>query len=111
LRRFCIVDRLVPRGGPFVVEGLVFGQNSGSSILVFIFELQTIQGPRADRPQYKYFVLRTILGLGAYPLHYKVQQMCKISKTLVWLGFMYHGPSGLKGQTARKSFLNALTFL
>jgi hypothetical protein len=111
LRSFCNVDRLVPGGGPSVVEGLVFGQNSRSYVLVFLFELRTVRGLSADHPQYKYFVLWTIWGLGADHLQYKYQQMCRVSKTLFWLSFMYRGPSDLEGQTVRKSFLNALTFL
>jgi hypothetical protein len=57
---FCTADRLVPGGRSSVVEGLVFGQNSSSSVLVLFFELRTIRGLSADRPQYKYFVLRTV---------------------------------------------------
>jgi hypothetical protein len=108
---FCTADRLVPGGGPSVVEGLVFGQNSSSSVLVLFFELRTVRGLSADRPQYKYFVLRTIRGPGADRPQYKFQQMCRVSKTSFWLSFMYRGPSDLEGQTIRKSFLNALTFL
>jgi hypothetical protein len=54
-----------PGGGPSVVEGLVFGQNSSSSVLVLFFELRIVRGLSADRPQYKYFVLRTVQGPGA----------------------------------------------
>ena len=115
--------------GPSVVEGLMFGQNSSSSVLVLFFELRTVrglsadrpqykyfvlrtvQGPGADRPQYKDFVLRTVRGPGADRPQYKFQQMRRVSKTLFWLSFMYRGPSDLEGQTVRKSFLNALTFL
>jgi hypothetical protein len=57
---FCTADRLVQGGGPSAVEGMVFGQNSWSSILVFIFELWIVRGLSADRPQYKYFVVQTI---------------------------------------------------
>jgi hypothetical protein len=59
-RSFCTTDRLVPGGGPSIVEGLVFGQNSRSPVLVLFFELRTVRGLSADRPQYKYFVLRTV---------------------------------------------------
>ena len=48
---------------------------------------------------------------GRYSPQYKFQQMRRVSKTLFWLSFMYRGPSDLEGQTVRKSFLNALTFL
>jgi hypothetical protein len=75
------------------------------------FVLRTVQGPGADRPQYKDFVLRTVRGPGADRPQYKFQQMRRVSKTLFWLSFMYRGPSDLEGQTVRKSFLNALTFL
>jgi hypothetical protein len=47
LRIFCIANRLVLDGGPSIVEGLVFGQNSGSFVLVFIFELRIVWGPSA----------------------------------------------------------------
>ena len=108
---FCTADRLVPGGGPSVVEGLVFGQNSSSSVLVLFFELRTVRGLSADRSHYKYFVLRTVRGPGVDRPQYKFQQMCRVSKTSFWLSFMYRGPSDLEGQTVRKSFLNALTFL
>jgi hypothetical protein len=62
---FGTTDHLVLGGGPSTVKGLVFGQNLGSSVLAFIFELRTVQGLSADRPQYKYFVLRTVQGPGA----------------------------------------------
>jgi hypothetical protein len=109
-RSFCTADRLVPGGGPSVVEGLVFGRNSRSSVLVFFFELRTVRGLSVDRPQYKYFVLQTVRGPGVDRPRYKFQQMCRVSKTSFWLSFMYRGPSDLEGQTVRKSFLNALTF-
>jgi hypothetical protein len=46
---FYTTDRLVASGGPSVVEGLLFGQNSRSSVLVFFFELRTVRGLSVDR--------------------------------------------------------------
>jgi hypothetical protein len=57
---FFTADRLAPGGGLSAAEGLMFGQNSGGSVLVFIFEPRTVRGLSADHPQYKYFVLRTV---------------------------------------------------
>jgi hypothetical protein len=96
-RSFCTADRLVLGGGPFVVEGLVFRQNSRSSVLVFFFELRTVRGLSADRPHYKYFVLRIVRCPGADRPQYKFQQMCRVSKTSFWLSFMYRGSSDLEG--------------
>lgn len=47
------------RCGPSTVEGLVFGQNLGSSVLFFIFELWTVRGLSVNHPKFKYFVLQT----------------------------------------------------
>jgi hypothetical protein len=110
-RRFCTADRQVPYSGPSAVEGLVFGQYSGSSVLLFIFELRIVWGLSADCPQYKYFVVRTIRGPGADRSQYKFQQICRVSKTSVWLSFMYRRISNHEVQTIRKSFFNALTYL
>jgi hypothetical protein len=51
---FCTADRLVPDCGPSVVEGLMFGQNSRSSVLVFFFELRTCWGPSASKGPQKH---------------------------------------------------------
>jgi hypothetical protein len=48
----CVADRLCPHVGPSAVEGLAFGQNLGSSILILYFELWTVWRLGVDRLQY-----------------------------------------------------------